>query len=133
LAWGFVGPDGGVCESRTVRVALYRPGYELVVVDSWDLFPKMTWKRGDQVDALVQLFPVASLELEAAAPRHPRAPLLGAPYLAPGSVSPEHRQALLFGAAEDERLAAICRGRKGAPDWQALLDCAAQLRQLAEE
>lgn len=83
---------------HTVRLRLYRAGYETVEIKSWQFGHPIEWKaiadpeaREKAIDALI-------------APTGPSvyASLAHAPFshLEPGSVSREHRQALLFAANE---------------------------------
>jgi len=73
---------------HSLALRLYRRGYELVEIDSWGSVKEVEWKPAgdleDQVTALDRL-------------------LTG--YQETGPLSPAHRDALLFGAAEYERLA----------------------------
>lgn len=89
---------------ESLAVKLYRPGYKLVAVESWDLPHQPQWRPTfnleGQEQALDALF---ELPLEA------------------GSISAAHRQALLFGASEYDRLA-DCLGRSVGcrlPPWLA--------------
>ena len=76
-------------ESQTMSMRLYRPGYESVELKSWQNTNRIGWKSatdiGSQETALDELF------------RKNR--------LAKGSSDAEHRESLLFGAREYERLA----------------------------
>jgi hypothetical protein len=78
--------------THTVFATLYRPGYELVEVHSWEKAKSVLWQPvpgiEDQEKVLDQL--------------------LTSP-LAAGSVSRAHRQAMLFGASEYDRLAVSVR------------------------
>jgi hypothetical protein len=91
-----------VYTSHSVAMKLYRPGYELVEIDSWEFPGEIVWRKAPdlagQEQALNRLFLLADNDGETTWPRVVRK-------LVPGSVSPEHRRALLFGASEYERLA----------------------------
>jgi hypothetical protein len=81
--------------SHSVAVRIYRPGYELVEIKSWDGMNKVTWKPAPDLEAqektLDALFPLKQLD--------------------PGCESAMHRSALLFGLAEYERLATLARSQ----------------------
>jgi hypothetical protein len=79
--------------SHSVALRLYRPGYELVEIKSWQRMNRVAWKPIQDAAAQEQ-----TLDL-----------LLPAERLEPGSVSLAHREALLFGASEYERLASDAR------------------------
>jgi hypothetical protein len=100
--------------SHSVALRLYRPGYELCEIRSWEHVNRVTWKPATgleaQEKALDALFPQKRLE--------------------PGSQSAKHREALLFGAAEYKRLAAAVRSREQAGR---LNDRAKWLRALAQK
>jgi hypothetical protein len=87
-----------VFTSHSVAVRLYRPGYELVEIDSWEVPGKVNWQRApgleDQERTLDHLF---SMEGKARN-RHIGKELL------PGSASADHGAALEFGASEYELL-----------------------------
>jgi hypothetical protein len=100
--------------SHSIALRLYRPGYELVEIASWQRVNRVPWKRAADLEAQVKtlesLFPFGQLEA--------------------GSKSAAHRDALLFGASEYERLATIARSQ----DQQArLTGMATRLRERAEE
>lgn len=90
LAYPLLVANGLSHSSHTVAVRIYRPGYELVEIASWQAPPDLRCKRVDdvfgQAHALDRLY---SWPLE------------------PGSASEAHREALLFGATEYERLAGL--------------------------
>jgi hypothetical protein len=99
--------------SHSVVLRLYRPGYELVEIKSWDRAAPVQWRQAadleSQEKALAALFPVERL--------------------GGGKEEPAHRRALLFGAAEYERLAATAQS----PGRQArLLAAAKKLCDLAD-
>jgi hypothetical protein len=79
--------------SHSMALRLYRPGYELVEVKPWERVNRVAWKSAPDLEVqektLDTLLPLGRLE--------------------PGSKSAAHRDALLFGAAEYERLAATAQ------------------------
>lgn len=97
-------------EIPSVALRVYRPGYELIVVDADTDVAVMAWTpvndfRG-AVTALDRLF----LFTGSASPMSTRQRSLAEQTdqkLQTGSAAPEHRQALLFGASEYDRLALI--------------------------
>jgi hypothetical protein len=99
--------------SHAVGLKLYRPGYDLVELDSWEFPKQVAWKQAvdleAQEQALDRLFLMAMEDLETK--RH----LFGfgtfKSELAPGSESTEHQRALLFGAKEFDRLASTANPR----------------------
>ena len=100
--------------SYSVALRLYRPGYELVEVHSWESVHRLPWKPAPDLEtqekSLEKLLPVKLLE--------------------PGGKSPGHRDALLFGAAEYDRLAKATRSE----DQRTRLTTKAnQLRELAKK
>jgi hypothetical protein len=102
--------------SHDLALRLYRPGYATIEVKSWDRVNQVAWSRvtslTEQEKAVGDLFPHGQ-------------------ELAAGSVSAEHRQVLLFGAAEYERLAASAEAEGGDEGRQRLLEKARDLRDLA--
>lgn len=76
--------------SHTFALRLYRPGYNLVEVKPGDKIERVDWKPAADLKAeetaLDDLFPIKKLEY--------------------GLISVDHRNAILFGAKEYERLAA---------------------------
>jgi hypothetical protein len=115
----FIALSYGNLKHHTVRVRLYRPGCETVEVDSWDLPHQVTWtgvadlageEKGvdDLMTARQDRWREMMVRQDREAPQGPDAErLFGG--LAPGSKSPEHRKALLFAAAEYQRLAKRAR------------------------
>ena len=102
-----------VRESASVVVRLYRPGYDLVEIGPWEGTNRVEWKpTADllaQKNAIDTLFPGKQ---EA------------------GSTSKTHREALLFGASEYERLAQLpCSDEKR----ETLAKSAKDMRTLAAE
>jgi hypothetical protein len=93
--------------SHAVGLKLYRPGYDLVELDSWEFPKQVAWKQAvnleAQEQALDRLFLMVTEDLETK--RHMFGFGMFKSVLAPGSVSAEHQRALLFGAKEYDRLA----------------------------
>jgi hypothetical protein len=94
-----------VYSSHSVALRLYRPGYELVEIESWETPDHVTWKQApdpaEQERVLDSLF--LTTDKTAYEDRWP----VFYRRLEPGSVSAAHREALLFGAGEYERLATV--------------------------
>jgi hypothetical protein len=118
VSYGFV-VIGGVLNyltytSHSVAVRLYRPGYDLVEIRSWQRVNRVAWKPtadlGIQENALDRLLPLDRLE--------------------GGSRSPAHRKTMLFGAAEYERLASVAQSQD---DQARLATKAGELRKRAEK
>lgn len=90
--------------NHTVRLRFYRPGYNPIEIRSWQTEADVSWHetpgllaREKALDALLRpSSPAAETTAETD---------WGFDRLAPGSASVEHRSALLFAAAEYERLA----------------------------
>jgi hypothetical protein len=99
--------------SHSVALRLYRPGYELVEIKSWDRAAPVQWKQAADLEAqekaLAALFPVERL--------------------GGGKEEPAHRRTLLFGASEYERLAATAQS---SAQRARLLATAKSLRDLAD-
>ena len=121
--------------SHSLAMRIYRPGYELVELDSWDLPESITWKSvldlHSQERALDHLF-LTNEKAERAEAEH--WPLIGR-CLSAGSASKAHRRALLFGASEYERLAA-CEVAAKTENKEArgrLQSKAVELRKLADK
>lgn len=94
--------------NHTVRLRFYRPGYDLIEVHAWQTEGGMVWHEADNLQtrekALDRLLgPSKRVPFGGAADE---AKTWGFDRLAPGSASPDHRCALLFAAAEYERLSA---------------------------
>jgi hypothetical protein len=110
--------------SHSLALRLYRPGYALVEVASWEFDHRVTWQPAprveDQEKALDGLFP---LDRDATSPS-----IADSHGLANGSASPAHRRALLFGAAEYDRLGHQAESKERAGR---LARKAAALRELA--
>jgi hypothetical protein len=88
--------------SHTLQVRLYRRGYRLIDIHAWQ-GESIQWTEADgsraRERAIDGLLTPTEAGLHAARKNDP----LG--HLEPGSVSPQHRQALLFAAGEYEYLA----------------------------
>lgn len=93
LSYGFVmigiAINWSHSETQSMSIKLFRPGYETVELKSWQSTNRIGWKSatdlGSQETALNELF--------------------GRNKLAMGSSDAKHRESLLFGAREYERLA----------------------------
>jgi hypothetical protein len=100
--------------SHSVALRVYRPGFELVEIQSWGRAHRVAWNPAPDLDAqekaLDTLLPVCRLEA--------------------GSKAVPHRDALLFGATEYERLAPMA---SSAEQRQRLRDKADRLRDRAKE
>jgi hypothetical protein len=99
--------------SHSIALRLYRPGYEVVEIRSWELAQRVVWRPAPDLAAQEKALD----------------DLMGARRLEPGSAAPAHKKALLFGAAEYERLAAVAQDKKAS---NRLMEQAALLRKLAE-
>jgi hypothetical protein len=125
LAWGgFYGIGswaGGWANTHTVSVRLYRPGYELVEVHSWDFFPRVVWKEtATPEDAMRELDRLLETRRIGAAGEKSNA--------APG------REVLLWAAREYERLAhKKCANPPGPALFEELQAKARKCRELAGE
>jgi hypothetical protein len=117
LSYGFLIPilvvNALTDTSHSVSVRLYRPGYDLVEVQSWEKPPQLAWKAVPDVEGQEKtLDKLITWPLE------------------PGSATPAHRKALFFGAQEYARLAAIAPSA----DMKArLVEKASHLREQAEK
>jgi hypothetical protein len=99
LSYGFVYPilvvNAFIHTSHSLALRLYRPGYELVEIESWDQVDRVVWK------------PVADLETQEKV-----LDALLANELFVGSSSAAHRDVLRFGVAEYTRLAAATQSSR---------------------
>jgi hypothetical protein len=115
-------------ESESVVVRLYRSGFDLVEVGSWEGRRRVEWKPAVDVaaqeKAVDQLFGGRQ-----DGPRRPAA-RFGC-WQAKGSTSAAHRDAILFGASEYERLANLPASTAG--EREVLRDKAKALRVVADE
>jgi hypothetical protein len=117
--------------SHSLGLKLYRPGYELVELDSWEQPGKIVWNEApdlaSQEKVLDKLFLMKPDErwddLTSASDK----------CLSPGSASPEHQRVLLFAAAEYERLASrlVANGTEEKNSRARLEAKASKLRELA--
>jgi hypothetical protein len=102
--------------SSQVAVRLYRPGYDLVEIRAREPADGVIWKAApdlaSQERAVDALFSAGTVAAGLTREADPEELLFDAlVVLEPGSTSDEHRDALLFGAAEYDRLAASVQGR----------------------
>ncbi len=124
LLSGVIYSVGAYSFSDTLAVRLYRPGYELVNLNSWDLFAKVRWKPApalaDQARVLDELYDDAAAKIRV--------------HLETGSKSQGHRQALLFGVAEYERLITLVAPGTGSDSLlEEMRTKAKRLRELADK
>jgi hypothetical protein len=127
---GHVGPGGEIHTSHTITVRVYRAGYEMIEINSWDQpSGKLIWKPAVNVAgqelALDDLFGLDDGQRRDSRVRE----------LEPGSKSTAHRDALLFGADEYQRLANDLAAKEGSYPAlrERLLQKAARLRSLADD
>jgi hypothetical protein len=118
--------------SHSVALKLYRPGYRLIEINSWDPPRDVVWREApdlaSQEKELDHLFLMP--EQEESGPES-WTPIR--PYLAAGSESVEHRRVLLFGASEYKRLAAdAATGTQGDAVRCRLQSKAQKLQELAD-
>jgi hypothetical protein len=108
-------------QGRHLAVRAYRPGFELVEIESTEQVDRIDWIPAEdlaaQERAIDSLVPLETYWSDHIIP-------------AEGSSSTAHRDALLFGAAEYERLAAIAPSPE---ENTRLLQKASKLKQRAEE
>jgi hypothetical protein len=118
--------------SHSLELHLYRPGHKLVDLESWQLPKAIAWEKVDGLQAQEQTLDRLFLVAEADRADKRLEPPIRA-RLSPGSVSVEHRKALLYGASEYERLASTSAA--SAPEnqevYSRLLTKAKELRDLA--
>jgi len=99
---------------HTMMVRLYRPGFQTIEIESWQKSGQMKWvvassldEQEQAIDDLVSTWNTTPVRIQNRVARTgfvpPRDPLVFR-YLAPGSSSDEHMQALHFAASEYERL-----------------------------
>ena len=124
----FIGPlTFRLRESASVALRLYRPGYDLVEIVSWELTNRVEWKPA--ADLAAQEMSLARLFGSNQDGRSQSAIRFGC-CQEKGSVSAAHREALLFGASEYERLAQLpCSDEKR----ETLAKRAKDMRDLAAE
>src|SRR5262249_15197797 len=99
LSYGFVIPilvvNALLHTSHSMSLRLYRPGYELIEIKSWERPGQIVWKRAPDLESQEKV-------LDA----------LMDGQLTVGAGSPAHLNALLFVAAEFERLAAATSSKQ---------------------
>jgi hypothetical protein len=105
----------GSARRHTVLVRLYRPGYHAIELASWRRDERLHWataatpKEQEQaIDDLVTTWRTSPVHMQCLyALQNSDTPCDATlfRYLAPGSISEEHREALCFAAGEYERLA----------------------------
>lgn len=99
---------------HSLRVRLYRPGYHTLEIEPWQESVPLPWtearkleEREQAIDDLVSTWNTTPERIQTKAAFNgfvpPRDPIVFQ-YLAPGSVSPEHRGVLIFAATEYDRL-----------------------------
>jgi hypothetical protein len=99
---------------HTVMVRLYRPGYHTLELESWQSNDRIHWveatkpvEQEQAIDDLVSTWKTTPQRLQNQAAFNgfvpPRDPIVFR-YLAPGTTTDEHRDALLFAAAEYSRV-----------------------------
>jgi hypothetical protein len=120
--------------SHSLAMRLYRPGYELVELDSWDLPEKITWKPASDLQSQERALDRLFLRDEKDALGPAQWPIISH-CLSPGSKSRAHRRALLFGASGYERLATsdLGSGPERTEERSRLQRKALDLRELASK
>ena len=115
--WFLDGPGlmQGNTRKHTVLVRLYRPGYHTLELASWRGDEPLHWTQAptpqeqeQAIDELVTTWRTSPMRLQcqyAVQNRDTPRDSIILRYLAPGSISNEHREALCFAASEYERLA----------------------------
>lgn len=100
---------------HTMRVRLYRPGYQTIEIEPWQKNNRLEWvearspeEREQAIDDLVSTWDTSPFSLQNRISQTgftpPRDPIVFR-YLAPGSVADEHLRVLQFAAREYEQLA----------------------------
>jgi hypothetical protein len=100
---------------HTMRVRLYRPGYQTIEIEPWQKNERLQWiearspeEREQAIDDLVSTWDTSPISIQnrvsQAGFTPPRDPIVFR-YLAPGSTGDEHLRTLHFAAREYERLA----------------------------
>jgi hypothetical protein len=114
--WNCIALSYGKHFDHTLRVRLYRPGFELIEVSSWELPEELRWVQvsdatGQEkaIDALLapvgQTLQPANSVSAFASPRNGWKEPREFWHLKPGWFSTKHRQSLEFGIAEYQRVA----------------------------
>jgi hypothetical protein len=123
---------------HTMLVRLYRPGYHTIEIESWHTKERIRWiaastpeEQEQAIDDLVSTWKTTPERIQTKAAYSgftpPHDPIVFH-YLAPGSDSEEHREALCFTATEYERLLNSAKD----PDLHARLQAKAKaLREMA--
>jgi hypothetical protein len=123
---------------HTMLVRLYRPGYHTLEIESWQTKGRLHWVKAptleeqeQAIDDLVSTWKTTPerIQIKAASSGFtpPHDPIVFH-YLAPGSDSPEHWDALGFAASEYERLLSLAKD----PDLHARLQAKTKaLREMA--
>ena len=103
---------------HTVRIRLYRPGYDLVEITSEDTRGKIKWEKAGsavrQEKAVDQLLAPTADSTWAQANRDRPDNHWGFDQLDPGSKNQGHRKALVFAAEQYERIAELAGEQMGA-------------------
>jgi hypothetical protein len=127
---------------HSIYVRVYRPGWRIVDLQSWDLFPTVTWVKAESLHEQEEVLDnLMSRTSPNPFREHYIQPTEEADEsqkfefdLARGSTSAAHRSALLFGASEYTRLAALARRDQVDQAILArLLKKAEMLRELADQ
>jgi hypothetical protein len=132
---------------HTMRVRLYRPGFQTVEIEPWQAVDRICWKAAAdwqaQEKAVDEL--IASCHFDCCmvpvlvVPASPPERLLGSPptlwlsHLARGSSSEGQRQSLRFAAEEYERIAVLAASAECSAGHTQLLSSARLLRELADQ
>ncbi len=116
--------------NHTVRLRFYRSGYRLIEVHSWQTEGGLVWKEA--ADAAAREKAVDAL-LGPSEPAIKRAAGKGFAWLAPGSESLAHQNALRFAAAEYEQVAALGQHEGHEEIYDRCLAKAQWLRDRAEQ
>jgi hypothetical protein len=98
--------------NHSVVLRLYRPGYQLVEIQSWETVNAIAWKPA--LDWLAKRQAIEALVR----------------FAGPGSLSPANRAAILFAASEYERLATTAPGEQEKSD---VLNQAGELRKSGDK
>jgi len=116
---------------HSVKLRIYRPGYEIVEIDSWRAKSEIEWKRA--LGAAEQEKVIDGLLDGPASFFYGKEGDGFFPGLPAGSTCEGHRKALLFASSEYERLAAqLAAGREDTEQsGKRLLDKASELKALA--
>jgi hypothetical protein len=112
--WNCVALICGSSRHHTLLVRLYRPGFQTIEIESWRKNGRMQWtpaptllEQEEALDALVSTWRTSPIRMQNDYALRgfvpPRDPIVFR-YLAPGSIAPDHRDALQFAAGEYERL-----------------------------